>query len=143
MRSPEVNNYIASIANDARVRIKVNASIREYIGTLDDGIVVDGRDIGTVVFPDADLKLWFTARLKVRATRELEFQKKLGIKSSLTAVAESLYLRDLKDKNRTVAPLKKPEGAIVIDTSDKTLEEVHQEVRGLVIDKLGLPPISP
>ena len=143
MRSPEVNNYIASIANDARVRIKVNASIRKYISTLATGVVVDGRDIGTVVFPDADLKLWFTASLKVRATRELEFQEKLGVKSNLIAIAESLYLRDLKDKNRTVAPLKKPEDAIIVDTSDKTLKEIDQEVRGLVIDKLGLPPISP
>lgn len=95
------------------------------------GLVTDGRDMGTVVFPDAKLKLFLDASIEERAQRRYFQLKKRGINASLAQVVEELTNRDYRDRNRTVAPLQAAKDAIVIDTTCKTVEQVMAKVLDL------------
>ncbi|OGL42363.1 MAG: cytidylate kinase [Candidatus Schekmanbacteria bacterium RIFCSPHIGHO2_02_FULL_38_11] len=88
------------------------------------GIVMDGRDIGTVVFPDAEIKFFLDASLKVRSKRRYLEQKEKGLKSSLKDTIRKVEKRDHNDSRRKIAPLKKADDAIYIDTSKMTPDEV-------------------
>lgn len=91
-------------------------------------VVMDGRDIGTTVMPGADLKIFLQASVEVRAhRRSLELAKK-GLQADLTQVREEILQRDLLDSTRLVSPLKKAWDAVEVDATDKTIEEVVQEV---------------
>ncbi|MCP4230854.1 MAG: (d)CMP kinase [bacterium] len=96
------------------------------------GVVMDGRDIGTVVFPDAPFKFYIDASLQVRAERRLKDLLTLDEDITLQQVYDDLAKRDKRDKNRTVAPLRCAEDAIYIDTSELTVEEVIAEVIGTI-----------
>ncbi|MBN1158411.1 MAG: (d)CMP kinase [Bacteroidales bacterium] len=87
------------------------------------GIVMDGRDIGTVVFPDAKMKIFMTASLEVRARRRYDELMQRGIQASYDEVLESIRMRDHEDENRTESPLCKAEGAVTLDNSKMTIEE--------------------
>lgn len=87
-------------------------------------IVADGRDVGSVIFPHAEHKFFITAAIEVRAQRWQQDQKKYGNNFSLQEAIARITDRDERDKNRTVAPLVVPAGAIIIDTSDITVEQV-------------------
>jgi cytidylate kinase len=88
------------------------------------GLVTDGRDMGTVVFPDADLKIYMTASAKERASRRYQQLKSKGIDANLAEILSELQLRDERDSQRQVAPLKPATDAIVIDTTELGIEEV-------------------
>ncbi len=90
------------------------------------GLVADGRDMGTVVFPDASLKIFLQANLHVRAKRRYEELKANGNHASLNSVLADLQARDIRDTDRFTAPLRTAPGAFVIDTTDKTIDEVYQ-----------------
>ena len=94
--------------------------------------ILDGRDIGTVVFPNADFKFFLTARPDVRALRRYEEIKDQAKKVSLEEITKSIIERDLKDTSREISPLKKADDAIEIDTSDKGIEEVVSEIIRIV-----------
>ena len=102
----------------------------------DRGIVMDGRDIGTVVFPDAELKVFLTANLQVRAARRQAELRAKGSEASLEAIMENLAGRDHADSTRDDSPLRKAEGAVDLDTSDITIPEQVSAVvtmaRGLI-----------
>jgi cytidylate kinase len=90
---------------------------------INKGIIMDGRDIGTVVYPNAEIKLFMTASIEVRAGRRfLELQQK-GIAGNLDEVKENLSQRDEMDQNRKESPLKKADDAIVLDNSDMTPDD--------------------
>ena len=84
---------------------------------------MDGRDIGTVVFPNADIKFWIKASAQKRAERRWEEYKVKGENAEFQKVLESIILRDEQDSKRKVSPLKKPKGAIEIDTSEIDIEQ--------------------
>jgi cytidylate kinase len=96
------------------------------------GAVLDGRDIGTVVCPDADLKLFVTASTEVRAKRRFEELKSLGQKVDYESVLEDVMARDERDASRTTAPTRPADDAILIDTSDLTRDEVLDAVMELI-----------
>lgn len=101
-------------------------------------IVMDGRDIGTVVLPDADVKIFLTAAPEIRAQRRLlELQEKGHKKETYAQVLADMKQRDLQDSTRAIAPLRAAEDAVVIDTSDCGIEESIQRILAAVRGKLG------
>lgn len=99
------------------------------------GVVAEGRDMGTVVFPDAPVKFFVEARLDVRAERRFEQLMANGQAADLAAIREELAARDLRDATRATAPMKPAEGAIVIDNSDCPLEETVERMLSAVRSK--------
>ncbi|MGL4647399.1 MAG: (d)CMP kinase [Mycoplasmoidaceae bacterium] len=109
------------------VRLFVNSLIREEANNK--SIIMDGRDIGTVVFPDAQLKFFLTASLHERVNRrKKDFENQQETPSYLSLTKE-IFLRDLRDKKRKNAPLKKASDAILIDTDNKTIAQVVKEMQ--------------
>ena len=121
IRQMEVSNLVSPVSEISQVRRKlVDQQRRLGEGK---GVVMDGRDIGTVVFPNAELKIFMTADLKVRAARrQLELEEK-GTKVDNDEVIENLKNRDIIDSSRADSPLKKAEDAHVVDTSNLTFDE--------------------
>ncbi|MCB1756233.1 MAG: (d)CMP kinase [Gammaproteobacteria bacterium] len=92
------------------------------------GLVADGRDMGTVVFPDAEVKIFLTASPEVRAERRLRQLKERGIDATLGSLLEDISQRDARDAGRAVAPLKPAEEAVIIDSSALDIDEVFRQV---------------
>ncbi len=134
IRSSEVTNNVSTCCKFAYVRnIMVDyqrASAREGL------VLMDGRDIGTVVLPDADLKIFLTATAEVRAKRRYEEIISKGIETSYDIVLEEIIARDYKDSHRDLAPLKKAEDAIEIDTTNLNMDEVVDKVINLINEEL-------
>ena len=106
------------------------AMAREY------SVIMDGRDIGTVVLPNADLKIFLTAAPEVRAQRRyLELQGK-GVETTFEQVLAELNLRDKNDSERATAPLKQADDAVVLDTTDMSLEESQNAVADMIRSRL-------
>jgi cytidylate kinase len=124
IRTPEVTRLVTPASADARVR-EVLVDQQRHIGSRG-GWVVDGRDIGTVVFPAACCKIFLTASSEARARRRhLEQQAKgIGTAMTLAEVQADIERRDHADSTRAVSPLRKAEDAVVVDSSDLTLEQV-------------------
>ena len=101
------------------------------------GVILDGRDIGTVVLPDAQLKIYQVASSKTRAKRRYLENIQKGIPCSLESIQEELKKRDYIDSNRDFAPLKQAEDAIPLDTSNMSIEEVVKEILNIVYKKVG------
>lgn len=101
------------------------------------GLVTDGRDMGTVVFPEAELKIFMTASVEVRAQRRYEQLIKQGINANLGAVQQEMEARDARDRNRPVAPLKPADDAVIVDTSTLTVEAVLATILDLVRERLA------
>jgi CMP/dCMP kinase len=101
------------------------------------GLVADGRDMGTVVFPDAELKIYLTASPEERAQRRYKQLKEKGIDVNLSSLVEELRLRDERDMNRQTAPLKPASDAIMIDTTTLSIEQVTDEVLSWVAKRIG------
>lgn len=127
IRAMQVNEHVSAVSTIAEVRQAMVAQQRQ-IGKAK-GIVMDGRDIGTVVFPGAELKVFMTANARVRARRrQVELEEK-GIFEELNAIELNLIKRDEIDSTRSESPLRKAEGAVEIDTSDLTFaDQVHKIV---------------
>ncbi|KAI9024403.1 cytidylate kinase [Phycomyces nitens] len=104
------------------------------------GVVMDGRDIGTVILPDAELKVFIVADARVRAQRRFdELMAKQGTVPGETVddIARDLAARDLADQTRTISPLKKPDDAVVLDTSNCTIEDQVNAIENMVHSRLG------
>jgi cytidylate kinase len=101
------------------------------------GLVADGRDMGTVIFPEAEVKIYLTASAKARADRRYNQLIHKGINASMPTLFKSIQARDERDMNRAVSPLKPAEDAFVIDSTDMDIEEVLRNVEGIVTEKLG------
>ena len=122
IRSKEVNSKVSEISKIEGVRTALVAKQRE-MRNLNSGIVMEGRDIGTVVFPHADVKIFLTAELDERVKRRAKEFGEKGIEITLNEIKDNINHRDDIDSTRTVSPLKKAEDAIEIDTSKVTIEE--------------------
>ncbi len=135
IRTEEVTNNSHLIARSVAVR-KVLVDLQRKIGAQLGDFVSEGRDQGSVVFPDAEIKFYLDASNEVRARRRYEEMATAGYDVELEKISNDIADRDHKDKNRPVAPLVKPEGAIVIDTSEMTIEQVVVELKKNVEAKL-------
>jgi cytidylate kinase len=122
IRLPLVSDHVSSIAALSFIRDFLLKQLRQM--GQESGLVMDGRDIGTVVFPEADYKFFFNAQPEVRAQRRFEELKAQGQKITFDAVLENLIQRDALDSDRDVAPLRRAYDAIEIDTSERTTDEV-------------------
>ena len=101
-------------------------------------VIMDGRDIGTVVLPRADVKFFLTASSEIRAKRRFEELQAKGSKDSYEKVLREVNDRDYADSHREVAPLKCTKNHIVVDTSDMTPDEVVAAMKAIVVEKCGL-----
>lgn len=121
IRMPVVTAIVSRVADDPELRELVNAGLRRQVG--DRPAVIDGRDIGTVVFPDAFLKVFLVASIEERARRRLAEAEpaRVGDAATLASYAQSLAERDRQDRQRDVAPLQPAEDALHLDTSDLDL----------------------
>ena len=129
LRTPEVNAHASEVATVKEVRDRVTAILRSLVGFGD--IIVEGRDITTAVFPDSPARFYLTASAEARAARRRKEEVEKGIANqSEEAVKASLLARDRIDSTRKYAPLKKADGAMEIDSSDLTLDEVVETVLG-------------
>src|SRR4051812_44828550 len=119
IRGPEVTRAVSAVAANPAVRLELAARQREWAARHDGG-VVEGRDIGTVVFPEAPLKVYLDAQPEVRAARRSREVADL----SYQTVAEDLARRDAYDSSRPNSPLRTADDALVIDTSERTIDEI-------------------
>lgn len=126
IRGREVTEAVSQVAANPTVRAVLVERQREWVGERGGG-VVEGRDIGSVVFPDADLKLYITASPRVRAERRV-----MEIGGDVSEVEASIIERDRKDSSREHSPLTETDDAIVIDTSGLTVDEVLDRILGLI-----------
>jgi len=127
IRRPEVTNNAHYLASAPAVR-KVLVSLQRRIGAKLGSFVAEGRDQGTVVFPEADVKFFFTAAPQVRAQRRCDELAVAGLPVDYKEVLANIEKRDNHDRSRSVAPLLRPEGAIDIDTTGKEISEVQAEL---------------
>lgn len=121
IRSPEVSAIVSPVSVHASVREAMVAQQRRMGASK--GVLLEGRDIGTVVFPDAELKVFMKAEMEVRARRRLAEMQARGVEISLTEVIENLQERDRIDTGRAIAPLRQAEDALVLDTTNLTIED--------------------
>lgn len=122
IRSPEVNSLVSDISKIAGVRDALVKKQRD-MAAENEGVVMEGRDIGTVVFPDADVKIYLTASIDERSHRRTKEFAEQGKKIAVETVRNNLVQRDKIDSTRAVAPLSKAQDAIEVDTSYVTIEE--------------------
>jgi len=134
IRTMEVSNTVSIVASVPEVRQQLVA-LQQHMGAKK-GIVMDGRDIGTVVFPDAELKLFMTASADTRAQRRYDELVAGGTTVSFDAVLENITSRDHLDSTREDSPLFKSEGAIEIDNSKLSLDHQFEKVLALVNSKI-------
>ena len=121
IRTIEVSNCVSSVSSIREVREKLVA-MQQQMGR-ERGVVMDGRDIGTVVFPDAELKIFMTAEPKVRAERRYAELTAKGDKVTMEEILENVISRDKADMERAISPLRQAEDAVVLDNSYMSVEE--------------------
>jgi len=136
IRSMEVSSRVSPISAEAYVREFVDEKLHRLDAGA--GIVMDGRDIGTAVFPEAQLKLFMTASVEVRARRRFDELEAKGEKPVLEEVIKNLQERDYIDSHRETHPLCKADDAFVLDNSNMTLSEELAWVKGVIQGKFGI-----
>ena len=135
IRTPEITEITSKVSSNAKVRELLVRKQQEIAGVR--GVIMDGRDIGTVVLPQAQVKIFLTASLESRAQRRLLDLAQKGIKSDLATVMEDLAKRDKQDSTREHSPLKQADDAVVIDTSEMSIDDVIKNIL-LIIENKGL-----
>ncbi len=135
IRTIEVSSYVSPVAVIPEVREFMDRILRDY-GKAG-RVVMDGRDIGTTVFPDAELKIFMVADANVRAMRRLKEMKASGSDADFDTVLENLKTRDYIDSHRETSPLRQAEDAIVLDNTDMTLEDQMVWLRDIVRSRFG------
>lgn len=126
IRNEAVTNNVSLVSSFPYVRKKM-VELQQK-AAIHGNVVMDGRDIGTVVLPQADLKIFLTANVEERAKRRLKEHQKKGKSSEITQVIEDIKIRDQKDSSRKESPLRKAEDAIIIDTTHLTIDEVVMKI---------------
>lgn len=122
IRSIEITNNVSFVARQKEVRAALVTAQRKLAER--GGIVMDGRDIGTVVLPDAELKVFLTATVEERAARRHRENIARGMDSDITILQEEIALRDKRDSEREVSPLRQADDALYLDTTEMTIDEV-------------------
>ena len=133
IRENDVNNFVSPVSTIKIVRDKLLEIQRKIAEGKN--VIMEGRDIGTTVFPNADVKIYLDATPEERAKRRMIQNQEKGIETSYEEVLENIKDRDKRDSTRKISPLKKAEDAIYIDSSDMTIEEVVDKVITLIKEK--------
>ena len=133
IRTPEIAENVSEVSSHKGVRIILVDKQREIAETS--SVVMDGRDIGTTVLPDADVKIFMIASVHERALRRYRELKEKGLDVKLETIENDLAERDHKDTHRKISPLKKANDAIEIDTTKMSIEEVVDEIIAIVNKK--------
>jgi CMP/dCMP kinase len=131
IRDEEIARNIGVISDNIDVRNFVNGLLRSWTSTK--SIIMDGRDIGTVVFPAADLKIYLDASVDVRAGRRINEYRELGKKVDENSIKKQIILRDEQDKKRPFGALRQADDAVYIDTSNMSMAQVIDSVKELVL----------
>jgi cytidylate kinase len=134
IRTPRVTSVVSKTATIKAIREKL-VDLQREIGS-GKKVILDGRDIGTVVFPNADLKVFLVASPEERAARRLKEYGEKGIEADYDSVLTSIKERDYIDSNREESPLKKAEDAVEVDTSNLNIEEVSCEISNLISSRI-------
>jgi len=135
IRTLEVSGMVSIFASMPIVRNYVDSILKEYGKRR--GVVMDGRDIGTVVFPDADLKIFMTADPRIRAQRRYQEMISRGEKADYQEVLDNVNERDFMDENREAAPLKRADDALFLDNSNMTHEDQMVWIEMILAQKWG------
>lgn len=134
IRTPEVSIGSSQVAVIGGVREKLVALQRE-IGQKQN-VVMDGRDIGTKVFPDAEVKVFLTASCEERAKRRVAEMQEKGMEASYDEILKSIRFRDENDSNRKIDPLKPAPDAIIVDNTQETLEQTVERIKNIIKERL-------
>lgn len=134
IREEEVTKMVSPVSVIPMVREKMLTLQRKMAEGKN--IIMEGRDIGTVVFPNADVKIYLDASPEERARRRVKQNQEKGIDSTYEEVLRNIMDRDQRDLNREIAPLKQAEDAIYIDTSNMTIDEVVDKIVGIIQEKV-------
>lgn len=129
-RSPDVTGAVSAVSAHPEVRARIVAIQRTWVDAHGGSAVVEGRDIGTVVFPKAEVKVFLTARPEIRAARRAGDSEAAG--ASVAAIKADLDRRDRADASRAASPMRPADDAVTIDTSERSIEEVVDAVLELV-----------
>lgn len=135
IRTPRVTKIVSDVASIREVRVKLVDLQRKI--SEGKNVILDGRDIGTVVFPNGDLKIYLVASPEERAKRRMKEYEQKGINESYEEVLEAIKKRDMIDSTREESPLRKADDAIEIDSSFMTIEEVVENISKMVALKAG------
>jgi cytidylate kinase len=133
IRSMEVAAHVSRISQIPEVRARM-VELQRQIG-VSKGIVMDGRDIGTVVFPDAEIKIFMTASVDIRAKRRHDELKGKGIAIDFKEIKRNITARDIADENRDISPLRRADDAIILDNSRMSVEEQMSWVKHIIEKK--------
>ena len=133
VRTEEVAAVASTVAAIPEVRAAL--MMRQKAFAESPGLIADGRDMGTVVFPNAPVKLYLTASAEVRAERRVKQLKNQGVDANIARITQDIKERDDRDANRKTAPLKPADDAIIIDTSDLNIQEVCQKAESILWDR--------
>jgi cytidylate kinase len=133
IRNMEVTSHVSRISQIAEVRFRM-VELQRQIG-ISKGIVMDGRDIGTVVFPDADIKIFMTASVDIRAKRRHTELKNKGINIDFEEIKRMIIARDIADENRDISPLRRADDAIILDNSRMTVDEQMIWIKNIIQEK--------
>ena len=135
IRTEEIGKIASKIARHSEVR-KILVQMQRELGLKAKNVVIEGRDTGTVIFPDADIKFFFTASPEIRAERRFKELKEKGLNISYEEILKEIKERDYLDETRKDSPLRPAEDAIIIDTTGKSLSDVFQDVLKIIKDRL-------
>ncbi|MGE5704394.1 MAG: (d)CMP kinase [Clostridia bacterium] len=126
IRTPQISQYASIVAGHPKVRKQMLHLQRRL---ADEGnVIMDGRDIGTHVLPDADVKIFLTASIEERASRRLTELKQKGVETTLDELIAEIAERDKRDSEREVAPLRKAEDAVLVDTTGRSINEIVEQI---------------
>lgn len=135
IRTPEAGAMASAVSVHAKVRAKMVDLQKKLAETT--SVVMDGRDIGTVVLPNAEVKIYLTASSEVRAKRRYDELVAKGMECDLKELQKEIEERDYRDMNREISPLKKAEDAVELDTSYMTIPEVVAAMQNIIAEKIG------
>ena len=137
IRMPEISICASDVSSLPAVRQYLLDMQRSFAKKYN--VIMDGRDIGTVVLPNADLKIFLTASAEARAMRRWKELQQKGIDSDFDAVLSDIQYRDHQDSSRSSAPLKQAEDAVLLDTTELSFDESFAALSQIIIEKLCLP----
>ncbi len=126
LRTEEVGAMASASSPNAKVREKLVALQQKLAREAD--VVMDGRDIGTKVLPNAAVKIYLTASVRTRALRRMRQLEEEGVESSLEEIEKNIQKRDEQDKNRENSPLRQADDAVLVDSSEMTIDQVAEEI---------------
>jgi CMP/dCMP kinase len=135
IRGIEVSSYVSRISQIPEVRARM-VELQRQIGVFK-GIVMDGRDIGTVVFPDADLKIFMTASVDIRAKRRFDELRRNNVEVEFEEVKRNIIARDIADENRDISPLRRAEDALVLDNSRMTVMKQMEWFKDIIRNRIN------